>query len=88
MDNQDKLVALVKVPNELDGSMLVSALKETGILATLTGVFTAGFRAEAPGDVSVMVSEKDLATAQKILKSIDLESPVDWSSVDVGEPEE
>ena len=88
MDIHDKLVALVKVPNEVDGSMVVAALEESGVKATLTGVFTAGFRAEAPGDVSVMVSEKDLAVAQKILKSIDLEAPVDWSAVDVGEPEE
>lgn len=88
MKKRDKLVTLVKVPDEVQGSMIVAALEQSGIKATMTGVFTAGFRAEAPGDVSVVVSEKDMPVAKKILKSMDLDAPVDWSTVDVGKPEE
>ena len=83
-----KLKTLIKVEDEMSGSIIVGVLADAGIKATLTGVFTAGFKTEAPGLVSVVVSEKDLAKAEKILKSIDLEAPVDWSQVDVGEPEE
>ncbi|MDG2014192.1 MAG: DUF2007 domain-containing protein [Pirellulaceae bacterium] len=84
----DNLKTLVQVENELHGSLIVSSLKEAGIHATLTGVFTAGFRAEAPGYVSVIVEAKDLAKAQEILKTIETSEPVDWSQVDVGEPED
>ncbi|MCP4463860.1 MAG: hypothetical protein GY819_13780, partial [Planctomycetaceae bacterium] len=50
-DHPDNLKTLTQVENELQGSLIVSSLKEAGIHATLTGVFTAGFRAEAPGYV-------------------------------------
>ncbi|MGI9517221.1 MAG: putative signal transducing protein [Pirellulaceae bacterium] len=88
IDDKTKLKTLTRVDDEANGSIIVSVLKDAGIKATLTGVFTAGFRAEAPGYVSVVVSEKDLAKAKKILQSIELETPVDWSKVDVGEPED
>ena len=87
MDGQE-LRTLTQVDNELQGSLIVAQLKEAGIHATLTGVFTAGFRAEAPGYVDVVVEEKDLDKAKQVLKTIELEKPVDWSQVDVGEPED
>lgn len=88
IDDKTKLKTLTQVNDEANASIIVSVLTDAGIKATLTGVFTAGFRAEAPGYVSVVVSEKDLAKAKKILQSIELETPVDWSQVDVGEPED
>ena len=87
-DHPDNLKTLTQVENELQGSLIVSSLKEAGIHATLTGVFTAGFRAEAPGYVSVIVEAHDLEKAQEVLKTIESEPPVDWSQVDVGEPED
>lgn len=86
-DDQE-LRTLTQVDNELQGSLIVTQLKEAGIHATLTGVFTAGFRAEAPGYVDVVVEEKDFDKAQQVLKAMELEKPVDWSQVDVGEPED
>jgi len=88
MNQTTKLKTLTKVADEMSGSIIVGVLADAGIKATLTGVFTAGFKTEAPGLVSVIVSEKDLAKAQKILESIDLDIPVDWSNVDVGDPED
>ena len=88
IDDKTKLKTLTQVDDEPQGAIIVAVLADAGIKATLTGVFTAGFRAEAPGYVSVVVSEKDLPKAKKILESIDLETPVDWSKVDVGEPED
>ena len=88
MQPTTKLKTLTSVNDETHGSIIVSVLADAGIKATLTGVFTAGFRAEAPGYVDVVVSEKDFVKAEKILKSIDLEGPLDWTQVDVGKPED
>ena len=47
------------------------------------------FRAEAPGWVEVLVAEGDLARAQSVLDEIHRENDhIDWSQVDVGEPED
>jgi hypothetical protein len=86
MDKHDKLVTLVRLDNEMSASVVVAKLGESGIKATATGGFVAGFRAEAPGYVDVVVSEKDLAVARKILKSIEFGERIDWSQVDVGKP--
>lgn len=69
--------------------MIVAALAEHEMLATMTGQFTAGFRAEAPGWVRILVAEQDLPRAQALLEEIKAEQgEIDWSQVDVGEPEE
>ena len=55
----------------------------------MSGVNTASFRAEAPGWVEVLVAEQDLAEAQAVLEEVRAEQAnVDWSQVDVGEPED
>jgi len=82
---ETKLTTLTQVDNEANASIVVAVLNDAGIKATLTGAFTAGFQAEAPGYVSVVVNEKDLAKAKEILQSIESKTPVDWSQVDVGE---
>lgn len=88
MKPNDKLATLIDVNDEVTGALIVAELELAKVKATLTGVFTAGFRAEAPGTVKVVVSEKDLVRAKKILDSLELDAPVDWSQVDVGEPDE
>ena len=75
------------VPSEIEGAAIVAALSEHGIKASTTGDFTSGFRAEAPGWVQVVVRSEDFEKAEQILKQLD-DKPVDWSKVDVGEPEE
>lgn len=80
-----KLVTLTKVNDEIHGNLILTALEANGVKATLTGVFSAGFRAEAPGYVSVVVKQRDFEKAKEILK--ELEEPIDWSKVDVGDPE-
>lgn len=88
MDNEHKLETLIRVADEVKSSVIVNMLADNGIKATSTGGFTAGFRAEAPGDISVVVSEKDLPIAKKLLEEMKLDESVDWSKVDIGEPEE
>lgn len=80
---------LVSVPSEIEAAAIVTALAEEGIEATATGGFTAGFRAEAPGLVNVLVRGEDYATALKVLENFRQHGAgVDWSQIDVGEPEE
>jgi cyclic pyranopterin phosphate synthase len=66
----DKPATLTTSANELEASILVAALEQHAIQAHLTGEYTAGFRAEAPGRVSVVVREADLPRARQVLSEI------------------
>ncbi len=80
--NNAKLVEVAKRPTETEASMLVTVLADEGIKAVATGGFTAGFRAEAPGWVSVQTLESDAAKAKEILaelRPVDEEQPEDAS---------
>ncbi len=80
---------LIAVPSDIEAATIVAALAARGITASTTGGYTAGFRAEAPGDVNVIVRREDLDRAQQALVEIKKEkSEIDWSQVDVGEPDE
>jgi len=79
---------LTTAANDLEAAPLLAALAELGIETTSTGSFTADFRAEAPGRVRIVVKHEDLARAKEALKKFGEEnSDIDWSQVDVGEPE-
>jgi hypothetical protein len=88
-DDDLQVERLTSVRNEMEAGIIVGALDAEGIKATMSGVYTAGFRAEAPGWVEVLVAEADLLRAQAILDQVRSErTDVDWSQVDVGEPED
>ena len=88
-DLNERVVLLTSAPNEMEAGVIVGALEERGIKATMTGTYTSGFRAEAPGWVQVLVGEDDLAAAKEVLaEARDGDDDVDWSQVDVGEPED
>jgi len=56
--------------NDVTAAAVVTALEAHGISASTTGGFTAGFRAEAPGDVNVIVRHCDLDRARAVLAEI------------------
>ena len=58
---------LIRVATEIEATAIVTALAAEGIEATTTGSYTAGFQAEAPGTVDVVVRRKDLARSQSLL---------------------
>jgi hypothetical protein len=88
LDDED-LKTLTTVTNDFEGSAIVSALEAEGIRARAVGGYTAGFRAEAPGSVSVIVAEADLERAKKVLDELRRHgAEVDWSQVDVDKPED
>lgn len=78
---------------ETEAAMIVAALADHGVEASTTGGITAGFRAEAPGRVDIIVRQEQLEKAQQAYAQIqadlsDSDSEVDWSKVDVGKPED
>ena len=75
--------------SDIEAATIVAALEAHGIQASTTGGYTAGFRAEAPGNVNVIVRHQDLDLAKQVLADIKRDrTDVDWSQVDVGEPED
>jgi|SoiMethySBSTD1v2_1073268.scaffolds.fasta_scaffold5656160_1 putative signal transducing protein len=91
MNDEDPLepVRLTSVPHEAAGGVIVAALEDEGIKATLAGVNTAEFRVAVPGWVEVYVAEKDLPRAEEVLARVKEENEhIDWSQVDVGQPED
>ena len=84
----DNIVTLAFVPSEIEATMIADELKRAGIQSEPAGLLTAGFRAEAPGKVKVLVHQKDLERAKALLDEYQRSrDQIDWSQVDVGEPE-
>lgn len=66
----DAPVQLMRVPNDMQAAIIVNALANHGLRATATGGYTAGLRAEAPGDVQIYVRQEDLEMARQILAEL------------------
>jgi len=85
----ENLKTLTTVTNDFEASAIVSALEAEDIRARAVGGYTAGFRARAPGGVSVIVAEVDLDRAEKVLDELRRHgADVDWSQVDVDRPDD
>ena len=83
------VVVAASAENELEAGVIVAALEEAGIKSTMSGAATADFRVGVPGEVQVLVAQEDLARAQEVIQEgQDDDEDVDWSTVDVGKPEE
>ncbi len=84
-----ELVHLTSTPTEIEASIIIAALEDNGIEATMTGNFTAGVLAEVMGWVEVLVPEAELTRAQEVMNEVKQHrTDIDWSQVDVGKPEE
>lgn len=66
----DRPEVLTAAASEAEAAIIAAALRDRGIDAVLTGVHTSSFRAEAPGDVSVVVRQADLQRARQILEEL------------------
>jgi hypothetical protein len=87
--DDENLCKLTTVFGEYEATAIVSALEAEGVRAQTVGGFTAGFRAEAPGGVSVVVLENDLPRAKQILADLrEHGAGIDWSQVDVDNPDD
>jgi cyclic pyranopterin monophosphate synthase len=63
-------VTLLTVPNQTEAAIIAHQLETYGIETSTTGDFIAGFRAEAPGNVQILVRAGDLREAQRVLAEI------------------
>jgi len=70
---EENFEVVVSVPSEVEAAAIVSVLAEQGIAAKATGGLTAGFRAEAPGEVEVLVADVDMSRATEILEEFHAE---------------
>ncbi|MEM6506377.1 MAG: DUF2007 domain-containing protein [Planctomycetota bacterium] len=87
-ESDDNIVTLAFFATEVEATMAADELKREGIQAEPAGLLTAGFRAEAPGRVKVLVHERDLEQAKALLDEyLHSRDEIDWSQVDLGEPE-
>lgn len=69
-DDNDRFVALMSAANEAEAAMVVAALECQGVSAHPEGGLTAGFRAEAPGHVRIVVKKSQLEQARAVLDDI------------------
>ncbi len=70
LGESNALKVQIRVPTEAEASLIVQSLMSQSIAARAVGGFTSGFRAEAPGDVSVLVRHDDLAQALTALATM------------------
>jgi hypothetical protein len=85
--DSDRLEVLYRTPDEMEAAMIAGALEDHGIRAAISGGYTSGFRAEAPGQVRVLVAEQDLVQACELLAETLRESrSIDWEGVDFQDP--
>lgn len=88
-EHPEHVAVAASAENELEAGVMLAALEEAGIKATMSGAATADFRVAVPGEVQILVAQEDLERAQEVIKEgQDDEEDVDWSQVDVGQPEE
>ena len=81
---------LASFAHEMEAGAVVNELISRGIHAQTSGEMVAGFRAEVPGDVKILVPEEQLERARIDLAQLQSTAltDIDWSHVDVGEPME
>ena len=86
--DESRTSIVAQLPSEWQADILNDVLRDQGIDAQVVGGLTAGFRAEAPGLVRVIVPEEQYEAALAALAAHQKEaSKIDWSQVDVGKPE-
>lgn len=69
--DKSRPVVLTTRETEAEAALLAAALEEQGLEAMITGGLTSGFRAEAPGQVGILVHEVDLEHAIRVMRAFD-----------------
>jgi hypothetical protein len=66
----DGPVTLTTAAHEIEAAAIIGYLEQCGIKAISAGGYTSGFKAEAPGNVAVLVRRADLARARQALEEM------------------
>jgi len=84
----ERTATLTSAPSETEAAIIIEALEENGIRAE-SDEYTSGLRAGAWNWVTIMVAESDLEKAKEVLAKVQQENAhIDWSQIDVGQPED
>jgi hypothetical protein len=70
-------VTVGQYETEIQATFAANMLREAGIRCELLGGASSGFKAESPGYVRLLVSQKDEAQARMLLEEFDAEKAVD-----------
>jgi hypothetical protein len=85
----DRPEVLLSISSEVEAAAIVTALAQYGIQAISVGGYVSGFKAEAPGNVAVVVKLAEFDRAKRALAETRQEqAEIDWSNVDVMETAE
>src|SRR5688500_2557435 len=68
-EHSEHIAVVTTAPNEMEAGIIVAALEREGIKATMSGAETSGFRVGVPGEVEILVAEKDLDRAQGFIEA-------------------
>ena len=80
---------LTTASSDMEAATIIGALDVHGIWAIMTGDFIAGFRAETPAVVNIVVRSEDLERARQVLQQITATADdINWSEIDVGEADD
>jgi hypothetical protein len=83
-DDPNSPRVLLSVASDVEAASIVTALDAYDIRATATGGFISGFRAEAPGDVKVIVKAVDLDRARQALAELQgQQGEIDWPQAEI-----
>lgn len=88
-DQQPELVTLTNVDNEAEAKSLIGLFEDEGITVFINGGSDLSLFGDEAGEVQLIVKKSDYDQASKLLEEIEAEnSEIDWSQIDVGEPED
>ncbi len=89
MSEDTHLSVLSITAREYEAQLIVDALLEKGIHAEKSGGAASDFKVGVPGQVEILVETADLERATIAYAELrDEAEHIDWSQVDVGQPEE
>lgn len=89
MSEPDDLVRVTSAHSVMEAAPIVAALERAGIKAVTGNTESATVIPEAMGEVEILVANRDVPRATTLLELIEEHGvEVDWSQVDVGQPEE
>lgn len=89
MSVSDDLCRVASAHSVMEAAPIVAALDRAGIKAVTGNAASATVMPEAMGEVEILVANHDAPRALTLIELIEEHgADVDWSKVDVGEPEE
>lgn len=67
-DDPGQPVVVATARTEIEAAAIAAVLDGAGIAVEVVGGLTSGFRAEAPGEVRILVHRADLEQAREVLR--------------------